>query len=222
MTGTIRVVVADDQAIIRDAVAAMLDLQADIEVVGTAADGAELVALVEQTVPDVVLTDLRMPGVDGAAATRQIGESRPGLPVVVLTTFDDDASVFAALDAGAVGYLTKDADRHELAAAIRAAAAGQSVLDRSVQQRLVAAMRPSSSAPPAPGSDVVGVGALTAREREVLVHMADGLSNREIAAALFVSESTVKTHINNAFAKLDVRDRAQAVALAYRSGIARG
>jgi DNA-binding NarL/FixJ family response regulator len=220
VTDTIRVVVADDQTTIREAVAAMLDLQPDIDVVATAADGAELVSAVAQTTPDVVLTDLRMPGVDGAAATRQIGESHPGLPVVVLTTFDDDASVFAALDAGAVGYLTKDADRHELAAAIRAAAAGQSVLDRSVQQRLVAAIRPSGT--PGPGTDVTGVGALTAREREVLVHMADGLSNREIAATLFVSESTVKTHINNAFAKLDVRDRAQAVALAYRSGIARG
>ncbi|WP_299569706.1 response regulator transcription factor [uncultured Williamsia sp.] len=219
MIDPIRVVVADDQAIIRDAVAAMLDLQPDIDVVGTAADGAELVTLVRETTPDVVLTDLRMPGVDGAEATRQIGESHPGLPVVVLTTFDDDASVFAALDAGAVGYLTKDADRHELAGAIRTAAAGQSVLDRSVQQRLVAAMRPTG---PAPRSEVTGVGSLTTREREVLVHMADGLSNREIAAALYVSESTVKTHINNAFAKLDVRDRAQAVALAYRSGIARG
>lgn len=124
MIDPIRVVVADDQAIIRDAVAAMLDLQPDIDVVGTAADGAELVTLVRETTPDVVLTDLRMPGVDGAEATRQIGESHPGLPVVVLTTFDDDASVFAALDAGAVGYLTKDADRHELAAAIRTAAAG--------------------------------------------------------------------------------------------------
>ena len=220
MTGTIRVVVADDQTTIREAVATMLGLQPDIDVVATAADGAGLVSAVAETAPDVVLTDLRMPGVDGAAATRQIGESHPGLPVVVLTTFDDDASVFAALDAGAVGYLTKDADRHELAAAIRAAAAGQSVLDRSVQQRLVAAMRPT--APSNPRTEVTGVGSLTAREREVLVHMADGLSNREIAATLFVSESTVKTHINNAFAKLDVRDRAQAVALAYRSGIAGG
>lgn len=222
MTGTIRVVVADDQTTIREAVATMLDLQPDIEVVATAADGAALVSAVVETTPDVVLTDLRMPGVDGAAATRQIGDSHPGLPVVVLTTFDDDASVFAALDAGAVGYLTKDADRHELAAAIRAAAAGQSVLDRSVQKRLVAAMRPSETpGTPAPRSEVTGVGSLTAREREVLLQMADGLSNREIAAALYVSESTVKTHINNAFAKLDVRDRAQAVALAYRSGIAR-
>lgn len=220
MTGTIRVVVADDQTTIREAVATMLDLQSDIDVVATAADGAALVSAVAETAPDVVLTDLRMPGVDGAAATRQIGENHPGLPVVVLTTFDDDASVFAALDAGAVGYLTKDADRHELAAAIRAAAAGQSVLDRSVQKRLVAAMRPAG--PAEPRTEVTGVGALTAREREVLVHMADGLSNREIAAALYVSESTVKTHINNTFAKLDVRDRAQAVALAYRSGIAGG
>jgi DNA-binding NarL/FixJ family response regulator len=179
--GTIRVVVADDQTTIREALAAMLDLQADIDVVATAADGATLVSAVDETSPDVVLTDLRMPG-------------------------------------GAVGYLTKDADRHELAAAIRAAAAGQSVLDRSVQQRLVAAMRPSGPTELRP--DVTGVGSLTAREREVLAHMAGGLSNREIAAALFISESTVKTHINNTFAKLDVWDRAQAVALAYRSGIA--
>lgn len=158
---------------IREAVATMLDLQPDIEVVATAADGSALVSAVAETAPDVVLTDLRMPGVDGAAA-------------------------------------------------IRAAAAGQSVLDRSVQQRLLAAMRPPGTTDTPPSrSEVTGVGSLTARERDVVVHMADGLSNREIAAALFVSESTAKTHINNAFAKLDVRDRAQAVALAYRSGIAR-
>ncbi|WP_275041715.1 response regulator [Williamsia herbipolensis] len=217
----IRVVIADDQATIRDALAAMLDLVADLSIVGTAADGAALVDLVAEHQPDVVLTDLRMPGMDGAEATRIIGESSPDLPVVVLTTFDDDESIFRALDAGARGYLTKDANRHEIAAAIRAAAAGQSVLDRTVQQRLLAgAVR--SAGPSVATASPPELDALTAREREVLVHMADGSSNREIAKALFVSESTVKTHINNVFAKLALRDRGQAIAFAHRHGLVSG
>lgn len=215
---TIRVVIADDQATIRDALAAMLDLVADLSIVGTAADGAALVDLVAEHHPDVVLTDLRMPGMDGAEATRIVLESSPDLPVVVLTTFDDDESIFRALDAGARGYLTKDANRHEIAAAIRAAAAGQSVLDRTVQQRLLAGAARSAESSPTPVSSSE-LDALTAREREVLVHMADGSSNREIASALFVSESTVKTHINNVFAKLALRDRGQAIAFAHRHGL---
>ncbi|MGU3291324.1 response regulator [Williamsia sp. M5A3_1d] len=215
---TIRVVIADDQATIRDALAAMLDLVSDLSVVGTAADGAGLVELVTAERPDVVLTDLRMPVMDGAEATRMVLESFPDLPVVVLTTFDDDDSIFRALDAGARGYLTKDANRHEIAAAIRAAAAGQSVLDRTVQQRLLAGAIRSGGQSPAP-SPSTELDALTAREREVLVHMADGSSNREIAKALYVSESTVKTHINNVFAKLALRDRGQAIAFAHRNGL---
>ncbi|GAA2060600.1 response regulator transcription factor [Williamsia deligens] len=214
----IRVVVADDQATIRDALAAMLDLVADLSVVGTAADGAALVDLVAEHRPDVVLTDLRMPGMDGAEATRILLEASPDLPVVVLTTFDDDESIFRALDAGARGYLTKDANRHEIAAAIRAAAAGQAVLDRTVQQRLLAGAARSAASSPTPASSPE-LDALTVREREVLLHMADGSSNREIAKALYVSESTVKTHINNVFAKLSLRDRGQAIAFAHRHGL---
>lgn len=217
----IRVVIADDQSTIRDALAALLDLATDLSVIGTAADGAELVELVAREVPDVVLTDLRMPVMDGADAARAILADHPDLPVVVLTTFDDDESIFRALDAGARGYLTKDADRHELAAAIRSAAAGQSVLDRTVQQRLVrGASRTSAAEDARVEASGPGLNQLTAREREVLARMAEGLSNREIAGVLFVSESTVKTHINNVFAKLALRDRAQAVAFAYRHGLA--
>ncbi|MBT0567685.1 response regulator transcription factor [Williamsia sp. CHRR-6] len=223
MSEPIRVVIADDQTTIREALAMMLDLNEDLSVVGTAENGSLLVDLVETATPDVVLTDLRMPVLDGADATRAILERHPELPVVVLTTFDDDESIFRALDAGACGYLTKDANRHELAAAIRAAAAGQSVLDRSVQQRL---MRRAAGSTPAPAPGAAGASGspelaqLTTREREVLVHMAAGSSNRENAAALFISESTVKTHINNVFAKLALRDRAQAIAFAHRHGLA--
>ncbi len=217
----IRVVIADDQATIREALAAMLDLVSDLSIVATAPDGAALVDAVREHRPDVVLTDLRMPVMDGADATRALLEEQPDLPVIVLTTFDDEESIFRALDAGARGYLTKDANRHELAAAIRAAAAGQSVLDRTVQQRLLRGARAGGDVAPAQASDP-GVASLTGREREVLTHMADGLSNREIAATIFVSESTVKTHINNVFGKLDLRDRAQAVAYAYRNGLTGG
>ncbi|SIS21550.1 response regulator transcription factor [Williamsia sterculiae] len=222
------VVVADDQGIIRESVAAMLDLQSDISVVATASNGIELVAAVAEHRPDVVLTDLRMPEMDGAEATRRLLTDDPDLPVVVLTTFDDDTSVFAALDAGARGYLTKDAGRHELVAAVRAAASGQSVLDPTVQARLVnSALRRPAAAPaetaPAPQSPAPladrELDHLTSREREVLGLIADGLSNRDIAGRLFVSESTIKTHINNLFAKIHVRDRGQAVAVAFRAGL---
>lgn len=216
---SIRVVLADDQATIRDALAMMLDLFDDIDVVGAGADGAELVALTREHRPDVVLTDLRMPALDGAAATARILAEQPDLPVVVLTTFDDDESIFAALDAGARGYLTKDAGRAEIAAAIRAAAAGQSVLDPAVQTRLVrAAVQRGSTTPPT--QSTAAAADLTAREREVLGLIAGGLTNREIASRLFIGESTVKTHINNLFAKASLRDRAAAVAYAFQTGIA--
>ena len=218
----IRVVIADDQATIRDALAAMLDLVSDLSIVATAADGAALVDAVREHRPDVVLTDLRMPVMDGADATRTLMGENPDLPVIVLTTFDDDESVFRALDAGARGYLTKDANRHELAAAIRSAAAGQSVLDRTVQQRLLRGARAGTDDPAASPSKDPGLRSLTTREREVLTHMADGSTNREIASTLFVSESTVKTHINNVFAKLALRDRGQAIAFAHRNGLADG
>ncbi|OZF08888.1 DNA-binding response regulator [Rhodococcus sp. 15-1154-1] len=208
---SVRVVIADDQTSVREALATMLDLVGDISVVATASDGEGAIAEVDRVDPDVVLMDLRMPGIGGVEATAQLHRRHPDLPVVVLTTFADDDSILGALGAGAVGYLTKDAGRHEIAAALRAAVAGQSVLDRAVQARLLAVARPA--APTAPPVE------LTPRETEVLRHIAEGLTNREIASALFVSEATVKTHINNLFAKAGLRDRAQAVHYAFTNGV---
>jgi DNA-binding NarL/FixJ family response regulator len=213
VTEPIRVLVADDQAAIREALATVLDLFADIEVVGTARDGREAVDAAVANGAQVVLMDLRMPDVDGVEATRQLSERHPDIAVVVLTTFADDESIMAALGAGARGYLTKDSGREDIARAIRAAAAGQAVLDRAVQDRLIAssvAARPAVVSPPVD---------LTPREREVLTLIGQGLSNRAIAQQLFVSEATVKTHINNLFAKADIRDRADAVRRAISYGL---
>jgi DNA-binding NarL/FixJ family response regulator len=212
----IRVVVADDQTAVRDGLAVLLDLLDDVTVVGTAGDGAEAVRLVAELGADVVLMDLRMPGTDGVGATARLAAEHPDTKVVVLTTYAEDADILAALQAGALGYLTKDAGRVQIAQAIRAAASGQSVLDPLVQQRLLAAAA-SASAPP--GSRGLPDG-LTAREGEVLGLIAAGLSNREIAKRLYISEVTVKSHINRLFAKTGVRDRAQAVQYAYRNGLA--
>ena len=211
----IRLLVADDQAAIREALATVLDLFDDIEVVGQAADGAEAVRLAEQHTPDVVLMDLRMPGTDGIEATRQLAERQPDIAVVVLTTFADDESVLAALGAGARGYLTKDSGRADILRAVQAAAAGQSVLDPAVQQRLIAAA--SKNLPIAKAETPLDI---TPREREVLGLIGAGLPNAAIAERLFVSEATVKTHINNLFAKLNIRDRAEAVRLAIQHGLA--
>jgi DNA-binding NarL/FixJ family response regulator len=212
----IKVVVADDQAAIREALATVLDLFADIDVVATARDGAEAVEAAVRERADVVLMDLRMPGVDGIEATRRLSEQRPDTAVVVLTTFADDESILAALGAGARGYLTKDSGREDIARAIRAAAAGQAVLDRAVQDRLIAstlASRPVAAPKLAPPAE------LTPRELEVLMLIGQGLSNRAISGQLFVSEATVKTHINNLFAKADIRDRADAVRRAMAYGL---
>jgi DNA-binding NarL/FixJ family response regulator len=204
----IRVVVADDQAAVRDGLVALLSVTPGVEVVGEAGDGAAAVAAAEALRPDVVLMDLRMPGVDGVEATRRIGESAPGVRVVVLTTHADDASILKALRAGAIGYLTKESGRAEIARAIEAAASGQSVLDDGVTATLLAA-----------AVDVPAAVELTPREAEVLTLIARGKSNAEIAGELFVSAATVKTHINNLFAKIGVRDRAQAVRYALRHGV---
>ena len=217
----IRVLVADDQAIVRDGLVTLLGLLDDLEIVGEAADGEQAVRLALDTRPDVVLMDLRMPVLDGAAATARILERLPETAVVVLTTFADDASIAGALRAGARGYLTKDAGRAELAAAVRAAASGQATFAREVGERLAAGFTPP--APPtqdaagAPSADVLRerFPTLTAREAEVLALIAEGRSNAEIAASLYLGVSTVKSHINALFAKLCVRDRAQAIALAW-------
>jgi DNA-binding NarL/FixJ family response regulator len=205
-----------------------MDLLDDVAVVGLAGDGEDAVRLVAEHDPDVVLMDLRMPRLNGIAATGQIRERYPRTQVVVLTTYAEDADILAALRAGALGYLTKDAGRTQIAHAVRAAAAGQSVLDPQVQQRLLAAATggPGGSTDQAvpPGLDAAPPEAvlpdgLTAREGDVLRLIAGGLSNREIAARLYVSEATVKSHINRLFAKTGVRDRAQAVQYAYRNGL---
>jgi DNA-binding NarL/FixJ family response regulator len=209
----LRVVVADDQAAVREGLVTLLDLLDDVSVVGAAADGEHALALVDEHRPDVVLMDLRMPGVDGATATRRVRSEAPETKVVVLTTYSDDASILDALDAGALGYLTKDAGRAEIARALHAAAAGQSVLDPGVASRLLATARESAApAEPAEG--------LTARETEVLGLLAAGLDNLAIARRLYVSEATVKTHINHVFAKIGATTRAQAVRYAHRRGLA--
>ena len=216
----VRLVVADDQAAIREALGVMLDLTPGLSVVATAADGAEAVRAVAEHRPDVVLMDLNMPVLDGVAATRQILAEHPEVAVLVLTTYADDASILGALAAGARGYLTKGAGRADIARAVTAAAAGQSVLDPAVQARLVAAAttapRASPDGPPAAETP----DGLTSREVEVLRLIAAGRSNREVARELFVSEATVKSHVNNLFAKTGVRDRAQAVRYAFDHGLA--
>ena len=211
----LRIVVADDQAAVREGLATMLDLLPDVEVVGLAADGESATALVAAHAPDVVLMDLRMPGVDGVAATRRIRADHPGTQVVVLTTYADDALILAALGAGALGFLTKDAGRDDIARALHAAATGQSVLDAEARRALVDAAR-LPSPPPAPAALPDG---LTPREGEVLGLIAAGLTNREIARKLFVSEATVKTHINSLLGKLGVTDRTQAATTALQRGI---
>ncbi len=211
---TIRVVVADDQTAVREGLVLLLELLDDVEVVGSAGDGDEAVALVADRGADVVLMDLRMPRRDGVSATRQIRAEHPATQVVVLTTYAEDADILTALTAGALGYLTKDAGRAQIAQAIRAAAGGQAVLDPEVQRKLLVA----AAGGPVPVATDAPDG-LTPREMEVLRLIADGLSNREIASRLFLTEATVKSHINRLFAKTGVRDRAQAVQYAYRRGL---
>jgi DNA-binding NarL/FixJ family response regulator len=208
-----RVVVADDQTAVREGLVTLLSTMPDIEVVGSAVDGEQALALVARSIPDIVLMDLRMPRVDGVEATRRIRAAHPGTQVVVLTTYADDMSILDALRAGAIGYLTKDADRNDIHRAIEAAASGQAVLDPAVQARLVEIARPPSAAP------TTLPDGLTDREAQVLRLIASGMSNGEIATHLFLSEPTVKTHVNHIFAKTRSRDRAQAIAYAHRHGI---
>ncbi|MFF0494990.1 response regulator [Nocardia aobensis] len=217
----LRVLVVDDQQVMREGLVALLGLVDEVSVVGAAADGEQALRAVAETDPDVVLMDLRMPVLDGVEATRRIAADHPGTAVLVLTTYADDVSIVSALRAGARGYLTKDAGREEIAAALRAAAAGQSTFDATVSRRLVDALigePPRSEAVPAPATP--NPDGLTAREAEVVALITRGLSNAEIAAHLFVSPATVKTHINNAFAKIGARNRADAVRYGYRHGLA--
>jgi DNA-binding NarL/FixJ family response regulator len=218
---TIRVVAADDQRVVREGLALLLSLLPGVEVVGTAADGHEALALVAQERPDVVLMDLRMPGLDGVAATRRLRAEHPMVKVIVLTTYADDRSVVGALQAGADGYLTKDAGGDEIQQALERVLNGQAVIDPAVQRLLVDAV--VANPPQAPREQVAEAtlpDGLTPREAEVLGLIAAGLSNAEIAARLVVSEATVKSHINHLLPKIDARDRAQAVTYAYQRGLA--
>jgi DNA-binding NarL/FixJ family response regulator len=215
----IRVVLVDDQALVRTGFRMILDETGDIEVVGEAGDGAAAVETVRRTRPDVVLMDVRMPGVDGIEATRRIRTAGPEpVPrVIILTTFDLDEYVFAGLQAGASGFLLKDTLASDLLAAVRVVAAGEAVAAPTVTRRLIAHFVDTASRPR--GAERLAV--LTARERDVLTLIARGLSNAEIAAGLHLSEGTVKTHVGRIFAKLDLRDRVQAVILGYETGLAR-
>jgi len=215
-TESVTVVVADDQSAVREGLVLLLGTLAGIVVTGEAETGEAAADAVAATSPQVVLMDLNMPGCGGVEATRRIRASHPRTQVVVLTTYSDDESIIGALQAGALGYLTKDATRAEIGRAVLAAAAGQAVLDPEVQQRLLSA----AVRAPAPPSDDPDEGDLTPRESEVLRLIAAGRSNREIARALFVSEATVKTHVNRIFAKTGSRDRTQAVRYAYTHGYA--
>ena len=218
----IRVVLVDDEPIVRSGIAMLLSGEPDIEVIGDVSDGQDAVALAVRARPDVVITDVRMPGMDGVETTRRIvtataagADDRP-VKVLVLTTFHVDKAVYAALRAGASGFILKDAAPTELVAAVRAIASGEAWLDPAVARRLIDefALRPDSGLP---SSEEFA--SLTGREREVLVLIAHGLSNPEISDYLVVSEGTTKTHVSRIFAKLGFRDRAQAIATAYKSGL---
>ncbi|MFG3345175.1 response regulator [Streptomyces sp. NPDC048018] len=219
---TIRVIIVDDQAMVRAGFAALLSAQPDIDVVGEAPDGRQGVEVARSTHPDVVLMDVRMPELDGLAAARQILDPPPGVVhrprVLMLTTFDVDDYVYEALRAGASGFLLKDAPPADLIAAVRVVAAGEALLAPSVTKRLIADFAASRPAPRADRA-ALRLNGLTPRETEVLELIAQGLSNQEIADHLILAEQTVKTHIGRVLAKLDLRDRAQAVIFAYESGL---
>ena len=210
--GLIRVLLADDQRVVREGLGTLLGLLDGIELVATAADGEEAVALAGRHDPDIVLMDLRMPRVDGTEAIRRLAARGERPRTIALTTYADDASVLGALRAGARGYLTKDAGADQIRAAVEAVARGEAALDPAVQHHVVAALTEPAAAPDLPDG-------LTPREAEVLALIAEGLTNAEIAERLVVSAATVKTHVNHIFAKAGVRDRAQAVVYAYANGL---
>ncbi|MBO3679451.1 response regulator transcription factor [Streptomyces sp. NEAU-YJ-81] len=221
MTTTIRVLIADDQMMVRQGFTVLLNAEPDIEVVGQAVDGADAIDQVAELAPDVVLMDIRMPGVGGIEATRRLTEPAGAtVKILVLTTFDLDEYVYEALRAGASGFLLKDASADELAHAVRVVAAGDALLAPNITKRLIGEFsRVSAAAPRGPLRDRVGD--LTERETEVLTLIAQGLSNAEIAARLVVAEQTVKTHVSRILFKLGLRDRTQAAVFAYETGLVR-
>jgi DNA-binding NarL/FixJ family response regulator len=215
----IRVLLADDQVLVRAGFRALLDAQDDIEVVGEAGDGDQAVRLARELAPDIVLMDIRMPGTDGLAATRQIAADGQlaSVRVVILTTFELDEYVFEAVRSGASGFLVKDTEPDELVQAVRVVAGGDALLSPSVTRRLIGEFAARAKEPRRPG----GLAELTDREQEVLALVGDGLSNSEIAKRLYVSPATAKTHVSRAMIKLQARDRAQLVVIAYESGLVR-
>lgn len=206
----IRVLLVDDQTLIRQGIRLLLDSEPDIEVVGEAANGREAVENAGSLHPDVILMDVRMPEMDGVSATRILAAEHPSCGVIILTTFDDDETIFEGLRAGARGYLLKDVSSEEMAEAVRKVAAGGALIQPSIARKVLAEFNRLSS-PPAPGKANALMEQLTERELEVLRLLGEGLSNREIATRLVITEGTVKNHVSNLFAKLEVRDRTQAV-----------
>ena len=209
----IRVLLVDDQTLIRQGIAMLLELEPDLEVVGAVGDGRAAIEAVERLHPDVVLMDVRMPEMDGVTATRELHRRFPDVGVIILTTFDDDEYIFEGLKAGARGYLLKDISSEEMAEAVRTVARGEALIQPSIARKVVAEFsRLAAGSPPAPERSPLKLpGALTERELDVLKALARGMSNKEIAAALVITEGTVKTHISNILAKLDVRDRTQCI-----------
>ncbi|MGX1271376.1 response regulator [Streptomyces phaeoluteigriseus] len=218
-SGTIRVLIADDQQMVRQGFTVLLNTRPDIEVIGQAVDGLDAVAQVAELSPDVVLMDIRMPGMGGIEATRRITVATPEIKVLVLTTFDLDEYVYEALRAGASGFLLKDASADQLAEAVRVVAAGDALLAPGITRKLIAEFSRLDGTPRAPRKERVGD--LTERETEVLTLIAQGLSNAEIARHLVLAEQTVKTHVGRILVKLGLRDRTQAAVFAYESGLVR-
>jgi DNA-binding NarL/FixJ family response regulator len=214
----VRVLLADDQSLFREALATLLDVRDDIKVVGEAGNGVEALELAAELHPDVVLMDLRMPVLDGVAATRRMRVEQPGVRVIALTTFDDEEDVFAALRAGALGYLLKDVSSAQLVEAVLAAARDEAVLQPSVAAKVVARFARMPAEDPAPRPQPLVV-PLSERELQVLRLLAGGRSNREIASELFLAEGTVKNHVTNVLAKLNARDRTQAALRAHALGL---
>jgi DNA-binding NarL/FixJ family response regulator len=214
------VLLAEDQKVVRDGLVVLLGMLPGIDVVGSAVDGDDAVRQALALAPDVVLMDLHMPGCDGIEATRQLTLARPGMHIVVLTSYSDDESVLAALRAGARGFLTKDAGAADILQAVSAVSEGKASLDPAIQRRLIEAIV-GAGTPQRSAAEADQPGGLTKREVEVLTNIAAGLSNGEIAAGLFISEATVKTHVNHLLVKTGMRDRAQLVAFAFRLGLAR-
>jgi NarL family two-component system response regulator LiaR len=215
MNETVTVLLVDDHAMVREGVRAFLEAQPDIEIVGEAGSGADAIQMAERLVPDVVLMDLMMPGMDGVEATKRVRQVSPRSQVIVLTSFYDDADIFPAIKVGALSYLLKDAGPDEIATAVRAAARGESTLHPRVATRLLRQVRGEQAAPANPYTD------LTDREREVLHLIAQGMTNAEIGVALSIGEKTVKAHVSNLLSKLYLADRTQAAIFAWREGFIR-